>query len=186
MSDAMMSETTEKTCQKRPFSEDDDSFLDTTSDNDSEEEWVPESKAAKKSKRVTAEKMVTIKKKIKSELGSPATKKATVKKSARKTAVKTTRKKPAEKPNVDQVIMEKLPVLNNNEDILSSQSKQDAGSMKQKGEPQKTSARVKKEIGHCQVKIEQPSTSMQLNESEIKEESVSFTWEEPALKKTEN
>lgn len=78
---------------------------------------------------------------------------------------------------------EKLPVLNNNEDILSSQSKQDAGSMKQKGEPQKTSARVKKEIGHCQVKIEQPSTSMQLNESEIKEESVSFTWEEPALKK---
>lgn len=182
-SDAMMSETTEKTCQKRPFSEDDDSFLDTTSDNDSEEEWVPESKAAKKSKRVTAEKMVTIKKKIKSELGSPATKKPPVKKSARKTAVKTTRKKTAEKPNVDQVIMEKLPALNNNEDILSSQSKQDAGSRKQKGDPQKTSARVKKEIGHCQVKIEQPSTSMQLNESEIKEESVSFTWEEPALKK---
>lgn len=80
-------------------------LLHRTSDNDSEEEWVPESKAAKKSKRVTAEKMVTIKKKIKSELGSPATKKPPVKKSARKTAVKTTRKKTAEKPNVDQVIM---------------------------------------------------------------------------------
>ncbi|XP_051869174.1 S1 RNA-binding domain-containing protein 1 [Pristis pectinata] len=180
----MMSETTKLASgQKRSFSEEDDSFLDITSDPDSEEEWVPKTKAAKKSKRAIADKTVTTKKKIKPELESTATKKATLKKSAGKTAVKTTRKKKTEKPHVDQNIMEKLPVVNNYQDGLFSQGKQDLGNIKQKEQAQLTPMQVKSEIEHCHVKCEQPSTSTHLNERKIKEEDISFTWEEPALKK---
>ncbi|XP_059841721.1 S1 RNA-binding domain-containing protein 1 isoform X2 [Hypanus sabinus] len=171
------------TGQKRPFSEEEeeeeDSFLDLASDPDSEEEWVPKTTVAKKTKKSIAGKTVTARKKIKSKQESAATKKATVKRSTSKTAVKTSRKKTKVKPDVDQNILETFPVVNNNEDILPSQSKQDLGNLKQKGDAQQTS--VQKEIEHCHVKVEQPSTSMHLNE--IKEEDISFTWDEPALKK---
>ncbi|XP_072121096.1 S1 RNA-binding domain-containing protein 1 [Mobula birostris] len=175
------------TSQKRPFSEEEeeeekeDSFLDLASDPDSEEEWVPKTTVAKKSKKGIAGKTVTARKKIKSEQESTATKKATVKKSTSKTAVKTTRKKTREKPHVDQNIMEKFPIVNSNEDVLPSQSKQDLGNLKQKGDAQQIPIQVKKEIEHCHVKVEQPSTSTHLNE--IKEEDISFTWDEPVLKK---
>ncbi|XP_069787193.1 S1 RNA-binding domain-containing protein 1 isoform X2 [Narcine bancroftii] len=167
---AMMSETTKLTsCQKRPFSEDDDSFPDITSDPDSEEEWVPKTKAAKKSKRLIAEKPMTIKKNIKPKLEGTSTKKATVKKSPGKTAIKRTRKKLTEKPSTDQAVMKKLPDVNSDEEKLPSQSDPDVGNMKHQIP--------------MEIKVEQPSTSGQMNERKIKDEDISFTWEEPALKK---
>ncbi|XP_067844886.1 S1 RNA-binding domain-containing protein 1 [Heptranchias perlo] len=177
-------------CQKRPFSEEDDeSFLDITSESEEdEEEWIPKSKIARKPKRSAAAKPVTIKKQVKSDAESTGTKKATVKRSTVKTAVKN-RKKTPKKTNVDHNVMGILPVLINTEDNLPSQSKQNLGNLKQDEIPQQTAIQIKDEIEHHMVKVEQPSTSTHLNERKIKEEAdISFTWEEPALKKqkTEN
>ncbi|XP_078085806.1 S1 RNA-binding domain-containing protein 1 [Mustelus asterias] len=184
----MMSETTNITCQKRPFSEDDDSFLDITSESDSEEEeeWIPKNKIVRKPKKPVA-KSVTVKKKVKSEAESTGTKKAPVKRSTAKTAVKRTRKKTPEKTDVDPNAMRRLQDLNSNEDKLPSQITQNLGNVKPM--PQLTAMQIKKEMEHCEVKVEQPSTSTNLSERKIKEEAdISFTWEEPALKKqkTEN
>ncbi|XP_067901299.1 S1 RNA-binding domain-containing protein 1 isoform X2 [Heterodontus francisci] len=178
-------------CQKRPLSEDDDDpFLNITSESDSEEEeeWVPKSKIARKPKKSTVAKPVTVKKQVKSEAQNTGTKKASVKRSTIKTAVKKNSKKTPKKTTVDHNVMGLSPVLNSNEDKLSSQSEQNLRNMKQEV-PQQTALQVKKEMDHCGVKVEQPSTSAHLSERKIKEEAdISFTWEEPALKKqkTEN
>uniref|UniRef100_UPI00398E89E4 S1 RNA-binding domain-containing protein 1 n=1 Tax=Pristiophorus japonicus TaxID=55135 RepID=UPI00398E89E4 len=188
----MESEITPLTsCHKRPFSEEDDSFFEITSESDSEEEeeWVPKNKIARKPKRPTAAKSVTVKKQVKPKAENTGTKKATVKRTTAKTAVKKNRKKTPEKTNVEQNVMGILPVFNNNEDKLPSQSKQNLGNMKQEEVSQQTAMQIKKEIEHGGVKVEQPSTSTYFSEQKIKEEAdISFTWEEPALKKqkTEN
>ncbi|XP_059504597.1 S1 RNA-binding domain-containing protein 1 isoform X2 [Stegostoma tigrinum] len=175
--------------QKRPFSEDDDSFLNASesdSEEEEEEEWIPTNKIARKPKRSTA-KPVTAKKKVKPEAGSTCTIKTSVKRSTMKTAVKKNRKKTPEKTKVDPTVMSHPMVLNNSEDKLPLQTEQDLESLKRM--PQQPAIQIKKEIGHCVVKVEQPSTSTYLGDRKIKEEpDVSFTWEEPALKKqkTEN
>ncbi|XP_072436747.1 S1 RNA-binding domain-containing protein 1 isoform X1 [Chiloscyllium punctatum] len=184
-----MSGTT-KLSQKRPFSEDDDSFLNATSESDSEEEeeeeWIPKNKIARKPKKSTARPMIA-KRQVKSKAGSTGTKKTSVKRSPKKTAVKRNRKKTPEKTKVDPTVMGQPTVLNNNEDKLSLQIKQNFENVEQMT-PQ-PAIQIKKEDEHCVVKVEQPSTSAHLYHRKIKEEpDVSFTWEEPALKKqkTEN
>ncbi|GCB72545.1 hypothetical protein scyTo_0002053, partial [Scyliorhinus torazame] len=178
---SMMSELTTVKCQKRPFSDDDDSFLNITSESDSEEEeeeWVPKNKIAKKPKKSVA-KPVTVKKKVKPEAESTRTKKTPVKRSTIKTAVRKNRKKTPEKTNVDTNDMRPLPALNSNEDKLSAEIKQNLGNVKPM--PQQATMQIKKEMEHCGIKVEQPSTS---SERKVKEEAdISFTWEEPALKK---
>ncbi|XP_041034532.1 S1 RNA-binding domain-containing protein 1 isoform X1 [Carcharodon carcharias] len=179
-----MSGITNLAGQKRPFSEDDDSFLNITSESGSEEEeeeWVPKKIIARKPKKSVA-KPVVVKKKVKSEAESTGTKRKSVKRSTIKTAVKKNRKKTPEKINVDPHVMALSPVLNTNEDKLPSQIKQNLGNMKSM--PQQAAMQIKKEMEHCGIKVEQPSTSTHLSEKRIKEEAdISFTWEEPALKK---